>query len=300
MSSFEELGRLLQGHGLDNQAAFEDLWRFVTNLTEARIPARSQPQSSRGHANDQPAAQRPEPFTPGHTLRFTPKYARIRVDPSKGWDFSGPSAPAPPLRPCALKMPPFKVGISIDGWLPFRSKSAAGIFNQVENANEPVYLHLSSEVPGFELRDSFDRVILDKYVRFDPPYNNKNALLEAAQIRHTHELNANTQNWDAYVLAMRKWRIEHRIWEMNVLTREFESGNLAIFPPGITREEIQDALRHLQEENEQDAAGHIPAGYIGRPDPITVTFFSVPRHLSRQVHGIYEAFDTFAPEGNDS
>ncbi|EEP78276.1 predicted protein [Uncinocarpus reesii 1704] len=257
MDPLNQLKDILHGHGLDNQVAIEDLWRLFESIPQARTQSQPNTVPQQESGSHRSAAPRRQRFIAGHTLRFTPEYARIRVNPSKGWDFSGPSGPAPPPRPAEHHAAPLKVGISIDGLAPLSVvPSGTGTVIQFNNANEPVYLHLTVEAPGYQLRDSLGRIVFNQYVRFDPQYNSENALLQAAQLQRAEELEVNTQLWNEFTVQMRNWRIAHR--------------NLAIFPPDITRAKLQAAFEHLLRENERDRAGWIEPDCIGRPFPTSM------------------------------
>lgn len=260
-----ELQERLERHGLTDPTVMRDLWRYALESAE-KAPAQS-----RGNpiVSDQSASLQQLPFVPGRTLRFTPQYAKIRVDPSKGWNFSGPSPPDPPLPPYLSKAAPLKVGMITDG-NPALQRMISTSAPRSGTSNEGVYLHLCPiAMVAFELRDYSGEIVQNKYVRFDAEYNSEPALINAAVKLRAAELKTNNQNWLTYLSELQQWRIAHRNWEITVLKNEFNAGNLAIFPPDITKSKIRSAVKLLRERNAQERPIPLSRGPMGQPVPPT-------------------------------
>src|SRR5436190_1143449 len=69
---------------------------------------------------------------------------------------------------------------------------------------------------------------------------------------------------------MRTWRMSQRTWEADLLLREFETGNLVIFRPDITKENIEAAVGILRRDNELDREKKFPTKFIERPTAMII------------------------------
>ncbi|KAK2742817.1 hypothetical protein FQN57_005108 [Myotisia sp. PD_48] len=71
--------------------------------------------------------------------------------------------------------------------------------------------------------------------------------------------------------AMKDWRVIVRRWERNTL-KWFALGNVDIFPPKTTEEQIKDVIDYLdrQSRDESDGTLVLAAEYVGRPSALTV------------------------------
>ncbi|PGH21473.1 hypothetical protein AJ80_03264 [Polytolypa hystricis UAMH7299] len=212
-----------------------------------------------------------EPFVPGHTLRFAPTNVHIRLDPAKGYNFSGPSIEAPPILPTPTQCPQFKVGITIDGTPPKQIfHEGTDSITEIYNPNEPVFFKVTLSHPWYELRDSLGRCVVEDVVRFDPCFQSLDSRLAEARRLGLQEQERHDKELEKHYDDMREWRIFRRLWEIELLETEFRRGNLSIFPPDITWGKIKAAVRELyrqileerQTETKSLSSGRIKPRFI--------------------------------------
>ncbi|KAL1968092.1 hypothetical protein VTN77DRAFT_2222 [Rasamsonia byssochlamydoides] len=136
---------------------------------------------------------------------------------------------------------------------------------EVQIANEPVFMRPAWKAPHYDYTDSAGRLIAKDAIRFDSQFMDPLARAQEALslIRRRREL-FQTQS-DELSQRMKEWRIHRRRWELQLVKREYEAGNLQIFRPGFSQRDIDDAERQVLQDEEAEEQGHFSVWYIGRP-----------------------------------
>lgn len=210
------------------------------------------------------------PWVDSHLIRLLPDACHLQWDPTLQRDIDPELASfdAPPTR---LEKPSdwrprysVKIGV-VTGRCAPRTQKRGDDTVELVRAGEPVFLRLTSRQPGWEMFDGRGMHVSKDCVRLDPPYRDQEAIEQEMLGMVTRWRDFEEHAEEVFINAARSWRIKRRRDELAIVEHEWDRGNRAIFRPGFNAHHLAEAREYIEQENERDRAGQIPANFIGRP-----------------------------------
>lgn len=195
------------------------------------------------------SSQDPPEFRPGHIVRFLPERCRIMIDPPE-LDFCGP-APEPIPQWKTIYAPVERVGMLVD--------------TDPSCADDSVYMRPAVSAPFYEYIDAEDNIIVDGNFRFNSRFRTEHDRLTRARDLIAEWQRGLQLELKDFSHRMRDWRVARRAWELDLVSREFERGNYAIFCPGFSAKDLAAAKKHVSRENKRERNWEMDTCEVGLP-----------------------------------
>jgi hypothetical protein len=127
-------------------------------------------------------------------------------------------------------------------------------------------------------------MLSEKFIRFDTKYRTyRSKIVEVLElIRRRHSLFR--KQLDTMNNQMAEWRISRRLWELDLVKREFTTGNLVIFKPGFTNADITAAETYVKEQNQLDKERKTHTWFVGSHPNVDKKDMTLAQHWMRTGH----------------
>jgi hypothetical protein len=211
-------------------------------------------------------------FKPGTMIRFLPERCRVMISKTFELILKTPrKAFREPPKPTHIDPWEYRRQIGVyDDSVRFRmTPQLQGMRLKRLLANEPIYMTVTETGDGWEPRDVNGNKVQYEHVIHDSEF-----LSGTPREAVGNELLAKYTNGRIQAVAKLKqdlsaYRIEHRQWELDLISTEWSSGNRGILHNKFIAADIRHAREFVEEENAKDRKGEYDETVTGQPVAIT-------------------------------
>ena len=212
-------------------------------------------------------------WKPGYTVRLLHSIARIMHDTKLGFRYdvnrAGP-APVPPKRIENNREDVSTACGVLDDTVEDVKRMRAHSYVLKNRRGNVVFIRITHSATRYHLVEESGTTIPSTSVSFFPAFDSEEKQKEEAQRLFLIWQVRKTESDHKFKEDMKSWRRARRTWEMNLVQHEYYSGNLIIFKPGLTRDELQLAVSLGKEDNLREDQGLFADAYCGQRADIEV------------------------------